>query len=380
MASPEFNISQVRIERTAAWLFITSLIVVCLIYFATFFQPLVLAGMVWYFIYAFRDYGRRVRIGKRRLPEWLLTTLAFVFIILIIYVVIEIVMRNLELIIVRFPEYLANYTVLLESLRTSERFVEIQDRLIDRLEDFDFRPLLTGLLNGLSSLAGNIVMIIIYAGFLIAEQRTFRKKLTIVAQGSDRAATFFNILSKVNDAVRAYVIIKSQMSLLTGLVSYFILLAFGVDFPVLWAFLIFLLNYIPYVGSVIASLLPSAFAVLQLQSFITPLWILLCLSAVQIVVGNIVEPRVMGRSLNLSPLGTLLALAFWGLIWGILGMIISVPVTSILVIIASHIPSMRFLAIWLSETGNLDVIGEMGNDRVSVTVSAGVDAERDGTD
>lgn len=180
--------------------------------------------------------------------------------------------------------------------------------------------------------------------------------------------------------MRAYVIIKSQMSLLTGLVSYFILLAFGVDFPVLWAFLIFLLNYIPYVGSVIASLLPSAFAVLQLQSFITPLWILLCLSAVQIVVGNIVEPRVMGRSLNLSPLGTLLALAFWGLIWGILGMIISVPVTSILVIIASHIPSMRFLAIWLSETGNLDVIGEMGHDRVSVTVSAGVDAERDGTD
>src|SRR5690606_41624517 len=86
--------------------------------FATFFQPLVLAGMIWYFIYALRDYGRRVRIGQRRLPEWLLTTLAFVVIILIIYVVIEIVMRNLELIIGRLPEYLANYTVLLESLRT----------------------------------------------------------------------------------------------------------------------------------------------------------------------------------------------------------------------------------------------------------------------
>ncbi|MDV3309960.1 MAG: AI-2E family transporter [Cyclobacteriaceae bacterium] len=360
MASPEFNISQVRIERTAAWLFIIALVVVCLIYFATFFQPLVLAGMIWYFIYALRDYGRRVRIGQRRLPEWLLTTLAFVVIILIIYVVIEIVMRNLELIIGRLPEYLANYTVLLESLRTYEPFDEIQERLIHRLEEFDFRPLLTALLNGLSSLAGNIVMIIIYAGFLIAEQRTFRKKLTIIAQGSDRASAFFRILSKVNDAVRTYVIIKSQMSLLTGLVSYGILLAFGVDFPILWAFLIFLLNFIPYVGSVGATLLPAAFSVLQFQSFVVPLWILIIIASVQIVVVNIVEPRVMGRTLNLSPLGTLLALAFWGLIWGILGMIISVPVTSILVIIASHIPTMRFLAIWLSETGNLDVIREMG--------------------
>src|SRR5690606_31093580 len=150
------------------------------------------------------------------------------------------------------------------------------------------------------------------------------------------------------------------MSLLTGLVSYGILLAFGVDFPILWAFLIFLLNFIPYVGSVGATLLPAAFSVLQFQSFVVPLWILIIIASVQIVVGNIVEPRVMGRTLNLSPLGTLLALAFWGLLWGILGMIISVPVTSILVIIASHIPTMRFLAIWLSETGNLDVIREMG--------------------
>ncbi|MFO7258261.1 MAG: AI-2E family transporter [Bacteroidota bacterium] len=377
MASPEFNISQIRIERTAAWLFIIALVVVCLIYFATFFQPLVLAGMVWYFIYAFRDYGRRVRFGNRRLPEWLLTTLAFVVIIFIIYVVIEIVTRNLELIIVRFPEYLANYTALLDSIRTSRHFVEIQERFIERLEEFDFRPLLTGLLNGLSTLAGNIVMIIIYAGFLIAEQRTFRKKLTIVAQGSDRAATFFNILSKVNDAVRTYVIIKSQMSFLTGLLSYFILLAFGVDFPILWAFLIFLLNYIPYVGSVAGTLLPAVFSVLQFQSFVTSFWILICIAAVQIVVGNIVEPRVMGRTLNLSPLGTLLALAFWGLIWGILGMIISVPVTSILVIIASHIPTMRFLAIWLSETGNLDAIGEMGTKGDSVSVGVSVKSEEE---
>lgn len=356
MAQPDFNVSQIRIERTAAWLFIVGLVVVCFIYFATFFQPLLLAVMIWYFIYAMKDYGRRVKIKDRRLPEWMLTTLAFVLIILIIYVIIEIVTYNLELIIQRMPVYIVNSRELLESIQTVERFAEIQDRLIERLEEFDFRPILTRLLNGLSGLAGNIVLIIIYAGFIIAEQRTFKKKLTIIADSSERAADFFAILRKVNDAVRNYVVVKSQMSILTGVLSYFILLYFGVDFPVLWGFLIFLLNFIPYVGSIVASFLPAAFAVFQFHSFSIFFWILLTVGTVQVVVGNIVEPRVMGRTLNLSPLGTLLALAFWGLIWGVLGMIISVPLTSILVIIASHIPSMRFMAVWLSETGELDVI------------------------
>ena len=361
MAQPDFNISQIRIERTAAWLFIIALVVVSFIYFATFFQPLVLAVMIWYFIYAMKDYGRRVRIRNRRLPEWLLTTLAFVLIILIIYVVIGIVTHNLELIIQRSQVYIANSRELLESIQTIDRFGDIQARLIGRLEEFDFRPLLTRLLNGLSGLAGNIVLIIIYAGFLIAEQRTFKRKLTLVASNSERASQFFTILSKVNDAVQNYVVVKSQMSLLTGLLSYFILLLFNVDFPVLWAFLIFLLNFIPYIGSIVATFLPAAFAVFQFHSFSVFFWVLLTVGAVQVVVGNVVEPRVMGRTLNLSPLGTLLALAFWGLIWGILGMIISVPLTSILVIIASHIPTMRFLAIWFSETGELDDIAASQN-------------------
>src|SRR5690606_12049625 len=187
---------------------------------------------------------------------------------------------NLELIIQRSQVYIANSRELFESIQTIDRFGDIQARLIERLEEFDFRPLLTRLLNGLSGLAGNIVLIIIYAGFLIAEQRTFKRKLTLVANNSERASQFFAILRKVNDAVQNYVAVKSQMSLLTGLLSYFILLLFDVDFPVLWAFLIFLLNFIPYVGSVVASLLPAAFAVFQFHSFSVFFWVLLTVGTV----------------------------------------------------------------------------------------------------
>jgi predicted PurR-regulated permease PerM len=129
---------------------------------------------------------------------------------------------------------------------------------------------------------------------------------------------------------------------------------FKVDFPVLWAFIIFLLNYIPYIGSFFATLFPSVFAMFQYQSFFMLIWLFLAIQVVQVAVGNVLEPKIMGRSLNLSPLGVMLALTFWGIIWGVLGMFLSVPITSVMVITFSRIESTRFIAVWLSETGKVD--------------------------
>jgi predicted PurR-regulated permease PerM len=168
-----------------------------------------------------------------------------------------------------------------------------------------------------------------------------------------RIVAFERVLSQVNSAVRTYVYVKTLMSFLTGAISYFVLLLFHVDFPVLWAFVIFLLNYVPYVGSLVATFLPSAFAVFQFQSFSIFVWVFLGIQVVQILIGNILEPKVMGKTLNLSPLGVLTALTFWGMIWGVMGMILSVPITSILVIIALRFPATRFVAIILSENGEL---------------------------
>ena len=143
------------------------------------------------------------------------------------------------------------------------------------------------------------------------------------------------------------------MSLLTGFLSYIVLLLFGVDFAFLWAFLIFLFNYIPYIGSFVATLLPSIFAVFQFGSFLPFIWIFAGVEAIQVLVGNYIEPRVMGKTLNLSPLVVILALSFWGAIWGILGMLLSVPITSIMVIIMAQFPNTRNIAILLSENADI---------------------------
>ena len=123
-----------------------------------------------------------------------------------------------------------------------------------------------------------------------------------------------------------------------------------------WAFLIFLLNFIPTIGSLIATIFPAAYSLLQFGEFSPALLVLVIVGTIQLVVGNIVEPRVMGSSMNISPLVTILALTFWGMIWGITGMILSIPIMVVLVIIFSQFESTRPIAILLSEKGEIENI------------------------
>ena len=125
------------------------------------------------------------------------------------------------------------------------------------------------------------------------------------------------------------------------------------NFAVFWAFLIFLLNYIPTIGSLLATLFPVAFSMLQFGEFTTASVILVVVGAIQIIIGNLIEPRWMGNSMNISPLISILSLMFWGLIWGTTGMIVSVPFTVVIIIILSEIEGTRPLAILLSEKGDI---------------------------
>ncbi|MFN3839462.1 MAG: AI-2E family transporter [Cyclobacteriaceae bacterium] len=343
-----------RVERAAAWLVILSIVVFCLVYFSNFLQPIVIAGMIWYAVFELKRLLGRISIRNRKLPNWLNTLFAFLIILLITVGVYEIVVINLNLIIEKSPVYVANFKTMLTNLKTLDGFEVVQERILEVVSSFNIQPLLTALLNSLTNIAGNIFIIIIYVAFLLVEEKFFDKKLNLLVKDEVRLEKITSIIHQVGAATRKYITIKTQMSLLTGLLCYFILLLFNVDFPVWWAFLIFLLNYIPYIGSFFATLLPAAFAMFQFQSFWIFLWLFLAIQGVQLLVGNVLEPKIMGRTLNLSPLGVLLALTFWGIIWGILGMILSVPITSIIVITCARFEPTKFLAIWLSETGEVD--------------------------
>lgn len=134
------------------------------------------------------------------------------------------------------------------------------------------------------------------------------------------------------------------------------MVAIGVDYAEFWALIIFLLNYIPTIGSMLAVLFPSMLAIVQFGTVLHPVLTLCLLGGVQFAIGNLIEPRLMGRSLNLSPLVIMLALTFWGAIWGITGMLLCVPITVILMIIFSEFKQTRPIAIMLSADGIVNPI------------------------
>jgi predicted PurR-regulated permease PerM len=346
--------SSFRVEKLASWFVIMAIIIFCLNYFSNFLQPLVIAIMIWYSVFELRRFLGKIKIKQKSLPVWLLNILAFIIILMISVGIFEIITLNLELIIQKSPVYIENFKFMISGLQALPGFEDLQSRVVGRIREYDVQPVLTGLLNSLTNIAGNIVIIIIYVAFLLVEEKFFYKKLHALSKTEDEKHKLDTILEQITAANRKYISVKTQMSLLTGILSYFILLMFKVDFPVLWAFIIFLLNYIPYIGSFFATLFPSVFAMFQYQSFFMLIWLFLAIQVVQVAVGNVLEPKIMGRSLNLSPLGVMLALTFWGIIWGVLGMFLSVPITSVMVITFSRIESTRFIAVWLSETGKVD--------------------------
>ena len=162
------------------------------------------------------------------------------------------------------------------------------------------------------------------------------------------------MINKIHHSIGNYVGLKTVVSLLTGFLSYFALLFIGVDAPLFWAFLIFVLNFIPTIGSLIATIFPAIFAILQFGEFTPGFLVLAIVGSIQLIVGNLVEPRLMGNTLNISPLVVFLTLSLWGVMWGITGMLLSVPITVILIIIMSEFPGTRPIAILLSQRGNLN--------------------------
>ena len=189
----------------------------------------------------------------------------------------------------------------------------------------------------------NTVLVLLYMFFILAASGDFAEKVrhAFIKSHSEKIG---GVISRIDSQVRQYLLTKTLISLATGGLTALVLWAFGVDFALFWGFLAFLLNYIPNVGSLLAEIFPVILAFLQFEGIVTPLIILILLVGMQTTMGNVVEPKVMAFSLNLSPLVVLVALIFWGWLWGIVGMIIAVPMTAILKIIFENIEELSSLA------------------------------------
>jgi len=315
----------------------------------TFLVPLAVAVMIWYVINALSRNFVRI-IPKLAEPNWLTMLLSIVSIGLFMALAVDMIQTNIADVRASIPEYRENFAKL------SGKFSDLvpswaQERIpnvSDVLSGVSLGPIITNLTGTFTAMIGNISLVLIYVAFMLAEQGTFKKKIREIFPEQQRHDSVMSILSHAQEDIEKYLWIKTLTSALTGLVSYFVLLAVGVDFAIFWAFTIFMLNYIPTVGSIIATLFPAVLALIQFDTLVPFLIVLLGVGTIQLLVGNLLEPKLMGNSLNVSPLVVMLSLTLWGSIWGIAGALLSVPITVMLLIVFAHFDGTRYIAVLLS--------------------------------
>jgi predicted PurR-regulated permease PerM len=197
-----------------------------------------------------------------------------------------------------------------------------------------------------SNLLSDFFIVMFFWIFMIMGKQQFEEKLKIAF--SSNSTDTDKYISSINEKLQSYLIIKTLVSLATGITFTIILMIYGIDFAVIWGLLAFILNYIPNIGSLLATLFPILIALLEYGVGFTSISLSVLLLVAQNVYGNVIEPKFMGEKMDLSPVFILISLIFWGWIWGIVGMFLAVPIGSLLKILCSNIDALKPIAVIIS--------------------------------
>jgi predicted PurR-regulated permease PerM len=197
-------------------------------------------------------------------------------------------------------------------------------------------------------------IVAIYVAFLLVDQQFFAAKLRRLIPDPVRREEVRALLGRISGAIQDYLRVMSLMSLLTATLSYAVMRAVGMEFAVFWATAIFFLNFIPTIGSILGTVLPTAFAIVQFQAVGPVAAVLAGIGAVQFVVGNVLLPKFAGKTLNISLFVTIFSLFAFGALWGVTGMFVALPATAILIITLANFEATRPFAVLLSRTGDVE--------------------------
>lgn len=338
----------------AGWMIVVALTVVLIREGKDLFIPLVIALIGVYLIKVLERFIGGIRIARRQLPGPVAMVFSFLAVIALSYLLFSIIADNA----MRVAEFAPRY---------QHRLLQIQSDLFSRmgmeqppamrefLREVDFPGILTLVATNLAALLKTTTLILIFAVFLLIETRFIPSKIQALFPDAGRRERVENLIHRIDSNIQTYFGVKTLVSLVTALLSYAVMRAIGLHFSEFWALLVFILNYIPTIGSIFATIFPSLLALLQFDSLVPFFILLIGITVIQQLLGSFIEPNLMGLTLNLSPLVVVMSLILWGLIWGVVGMFLCVPITVIILIILANFPATRWVAILLSKSGKLKV-------------------------
>lgn len=198
------------------------------------------------------------------------------------------------------------------------------------------------------SVIGKFLLTILLLVFIYLSYHNY-PRLIRKAFEAEKADRIFRVITNINEQIIRYIFFKTLISMGTGVLTGIACTLLGIKFAALWGFLAFLLNYIPYIGSLIAVILPIMLSFLQFPGTYIPYLTIVALMVIQLVIGSFLDPEIMGNRFNLSPIIILISLFFWGYVWGMVGTFLAVPITAIIKIVLQNIDSVSFIAVLMSK-------------------------------
>lgn len=319
----------------------------------TLLIPVIIAIFLWYLLNTIAQGMKKIPAIGGHLPNGLCLSLALVILLYLVYLLVIIITNNVNEVINSAPRYQNNLMAFLQQI--DARFnIKILAMMNDWVSQLNFRATFLNIYGVFTTITSNALLISLYVIFLFLEQQVMRAKLEALFNQKKHLQLADTIISQILKDTETYVGIKTFLSLITAGGSWVLMKSVGLDFSEFWAILIFFLNFIPNIGAVIATVFPAALAIIQFNTSWWPFMVITGgITLIQFIVGNFIEPKLMGDRLNLSPLVILITLAIWGALWGILGMFLSVPITVIMMIIFSHFRQTESIAILLSKNGKI---------------------------
>lgn len=317
-----------------------------------FFVPLIMSFLAVYLVDILSRLVGRIHIGGRKIPKLLTVILSFVLIFGVGSALASLVANNAFHVAAAAPKYQAR----LQQLQTqvfSQFGLEEPPEMLGLFRSLDLKGFFTDLARSVADVLESAFLVLIYALFMLVELRSLPAKLTALFPNRVRRQRVLQVMQRIDRDIHTYLGVKTAVSLTTAILAYILMRIVGLDFAEFWALLIFILHFIPTIGVIVATVLPTLLAALQFDHIGPCLAVGIGITAIAILMGNIVEPNLVGETLNLSPLTVIIALILWGTVWGIVGAFLCVPLTVILVIVLSNFRATRWVSILLSKTGKV---------------------------
>lgn len=347
-ATPVVDLPRVQ---TAALVIIAFAVVLFLLVQARFMLiSLATAIILFSLTSAVIDFIARQRLGPFRVPDFVASIAALVFIAASLMAASGFLLAQINTVLVTTLSFAEQVPTAVASL-----FGFMGDgaegAILSALQSIDVSTYARAAAGRASDVTQAAVLVILFVGFLFAERIWFDIKLVNLIGDPKRAARVSKIISSIIWRVNYYLFVKTIVSALTGLMTYALAVLFEIELAVAIGLITFILNFLPNVGSIIATAMVALIAHIELGDPTTTIIIVSIAGGIQFVNGNIIDPMMMGRALRLSSFGIILSLAFWGAVWGVPGMFLSVPIMVVLLVVCSHVPALRPVAILLSREG-----------------------------